>query len=448
MYLVLISMCRTNAVVVVMDVEEVLKRGSLGLIRNARSADRPNMEVYVARQAILDRNRHVYAYELLYRSNATVNEFVGTDASVATSSVIANSLLVIGLENVLCGKKAFINLGRELLVDGFSLMLPKESTVIEVLENVEPDLEIVAACERLRERGYAIALDDFVDTPYNEPLAELANLIKVDFRTTSKAEQERLVKTFQARGKKMLAEKVETYEEFQWARDIGYDFFQGYFFARPVILRGQEIPPYKLACLRLLREAQRPELDFQQLEKLISEDVALSYKLMRYANSALFRRNGEIKSLRQALVRIGEHGARRWTTLAAIPGMATDKPSELAVLSVARASFCESVAKLAHAPDSDAAFLTGLFSLLDALIDRPMSEALAEVRLPSEVSNALFGTAPEQDSLSRIYRLTRVYEDGYWAEVDSGAAGLGISVEAVGEAYLNATRSAQEILHG
>ena len=146
---------------------------------------------------------------------------------------------------------------------------------------------MLAACERLRRQGYAIALDDFVGTPDNEPLAALANLIKVDFRTTPKAEQERLVKTFQARGKKMLAEKVETYEEFQWTLNIGYDFFQGYFFARPVILRGQEIPPSKVACLRLLQEAQRPEVDFRQLEKLISEDVALSYKLMRYANSAL-----------------------------------------------------------------------------------------------------------------------------------------------------------------
>jgi len=406
------------------------------------------MEVYVARQAILDRNRQVYAYELLYRSNPEINEFDGTEASVATSSVVANSLLVLGLENVLCGKKAFINLGRGLLVDGFSLLLPKESTVIEVLENVEPDSEMLAACERLREQGYPIALDDFVGTPDNEPLAALANLIKIDFRTTPRAEQERLVKTYRARGKKMLAEKVETYEEFQWTLDIGYDFFQGYFFARPVILQGKEIPSYKLACLRLLREAQCPDLDFQQLEKLISEDVALSYKLMRYANSALFRRNGEIKSIRQALVRIGEHGARRWITLAAIPGMAMDKPCELAVLSVVRASFCESVAKLTYAPAADAAFLTGLFSLLDALIDRPLSEALAEVRLPSEILDTLFGTAPEQDPLSQIYRLMRVYEDGDWAEVDNCVAGLGISIEAVGEAYLSATRSAHEILQG
>src|SRR5579862_114375 len=405
------------------------------------------MEVCVARQAILDRNRNVYAYELLYRSNSEVNEFDGTDASVATTRVVANSLLVIGLDNVLCGKKAFINLGRAQLVDGFPLMLPKESTVIEVLETVEADAEMLAACERLRDQGYPIALDDFVGSATNEPLAELANLIKVDIRTTSKAEQERLVKTYRPRGKKMLGEKVETYEEFQWARDLGYDFFQGYFFARPFILRATEIPSHKLACLRLLREAQRPDLDFHQLEKLIAEDVSLSYKLMRYANSAFFRRSGDLHSLKQALIRIGEHGARRWITLAAIPGMASDKPCELAVLSIVRANFCESIAKLTGDHDGDAAFLTGLFSLLDALIDRPLAEALAEVKLPSKISDTLLGTAPEQDSLSRIYRLTRVYEEGDWDAVDTCAAQLGISSEAIGDAYLSATRSAQEILH-
>jgi c-di-GMP-related signal transduction protein len=170
------------------------------------------MEVCVARQAILDRNRHVYAYELLYRSNSAVNEFDGTEASLATMRVVANSLLVLGLDNVLCGKKAFINLGRGLLVDGFCLMLPKESTVIEILENIEPDAEMLAACERLIEQGYPIALDDFVGTENNEPLADIANLIKVDFRTTPREEQERLVNRYRPRGKKMLAEKVETYE--------------------------------------------------------------------------------------------------------------------------------------------------------------------------------------------------------------------------------------------
>jgi c-di-GMP phosphodiesterase len=215
-----------------------------------------------------------------------------------------------------------------------------------------------------------------------------------------------------------------------------------------VVLRGQEIPSYKLACLRLLREAQRPELNFQQLEKLISEDVALSYKLLRYANSAFFRRNSEINSIKQALIRIGEHGVRRWITLAAIPGMASDKPCELAVLSIVRANFCEGVARIAHPGDCDAAFLTGLFSLLDALIDRPLDEALAEVSLPPEISDTLLGTAPPHKSISRIYRLNLVYENGDWGEVETCAAALCVSLDAIGEIYLAATRSAQELLHG
>src|SRR5665213_1430018 len=276
------------------------------------------MDVLVARQAIFDRDRRVYGYELLFRSNAGLNEFDGTDGGQATKQVLANSLLVIGLENLVGTKKAFVNFGRAPLLQGWHASLPRESTVIELLETVEPDAEVLAACRKLREEGYQIALDDFVLHPGNECLLDIADLVKIEIQSIPRAEQQLLVRSSKARGLQMLAEKVETYEEFEWARQAGYDYFQGYFFARPVIVRGRQIPTAKLHCLRLLQEAQRLELDFERLEVLILQDVSLSYQLLRYVNSPLFAVSGNIRSIRQALLFFGEIELRKWIILATL----------------------------------------------------------------------------------------------------------------------------------
>ena len=263
------------------------------------------MDVFVARQAIFDRESHVHAYELLYRSNATCNEFNGNDEDRTTLDVLAGSLLTIGLNTIAAGKKAFINFGRNLLLDGLVSILPKESVVIEVLETTEPDPEVVSRCRKLRDLGYTIALDDFVADPRFEPLVAVANIIQVDLRRTSRAEQKRLMETYQPRGIAMLAEKVETREEFEWATNLGYDYFQGYFFARPAIISRKEIQPVVVTCLKLLHELQNPEINFNELGDLISKDDALTFKLFRYVNSALLSRGTTIGSIRNALVHLG-----------------------------------------------------------------------------------------------------------------------------------------------
>src|ERR1700694_391365 len=181
------------------------------------------MDAFVARQPIFDRARKLIAYELLFRSDTGRNEFDGTEAASATTQVIANTFLSIGWENILCGKQAFINFDRSLLIAGLYSVLPRESVVLEILESVTTDDELVAACQEIHRQGYTIALDDFVDHPRYEPLLRMAKLIKVDMRTTSKQEQERLLQTYRPRGVALLAEKVETHEEFNWARRAGYD---------------------------------------------------------------------------------------------------------------------------------------------------------------------------------------------------------------------------------
>jgi c-di-GMP-related signal transduction protein len=404
------------------------------------------LDVYVARQAIFDRARRVHGYELLFRANGVQNEFDGTDPSSATAQVLANSLLAIGLENLVGEKLAFVNFDRELLLKDWHALLPRKGAVVEVLETVEPDAEVVAACRKLREQGYQIALDDFVLRDGWEPLLSVANVLKIEIRSLPECEHEELVRSCHARGLKMLAEKVETYEEFAWARKIGYDYFQGFFFARPAIVHAKLVPVAKSNCIRLLREATRPELDLARLDPVIAADVALSYKLLRYVNSVLFSLPNKVQSIRHALTFLGEADLRRWIALAMLPRLAEDKTAELVTHSLVRARFCEAAAALSGKTLSEHAFLMGLFSLLDALIDRPLEELLSDVGLAPQIVAALLDTAAEGDTLTTIYQLALHYEAANWDAVDEIAHRARIVPSALRAAYCEAVSWTEETL--
>jgi len=402
------------------------------------------VDVFVARQPIFDRNRQVWGYELLFRSSATQTKFDGTEAGSATRQVISNSMLSIGLDTLLQGKQAFINFGREMVLQDWYSALPKGSTVIELTEDIEPDGEVVAAVRGMREQGYRIALDDFQSSPGMDPLIQLANVIKVEIQTP-KAQQEVMLREFHARGIRMLSEKVETDSDYRWALNAGYDYFQGYFFARPVVVKGKQIPANKLQCLQLLQEAHRAEVDFTRLTALVSRDVSFSYKLLRYANSARFGRNTEIQSIRRALVALGECGIRKWIAIAALPAIAADKPRELITQSLVRGRFCELLGQATGQGIEDQAFLVGLFSMLDALLDRPLEEALGELGLAPPLESVLRGQASEDNALNRIYKLVRRYEVADWDEVERLAGHLGTPAEQVGAAYREALPWADEM---
>ncbi len=404
------------------------------------------MDVFVARQAIFDRSRKVCGYELLFRSGAAQERFDGTEEGLATRQVIANSLLAIGLDKLLGGKKAYINFGREMLLQEAASFLPKEKIVIEILESVHADSEVMAAILQLRALGYRIALDDFVYSSRMEPLLDAANVVKVEM-ATPRAQQEAMVRDYHGRGIQMLAEKVETPEEFSWAHRAGYDFFQGYFFARPTVIQGRQIPALKLNCLRLLREAHRPVIDFDVLTKLIGQDVSFSYKLLRYANSARFGRGSKIQSVRRALVVLGEDGIRKWASIAAMPIVAQDKPSELITHSLVRARFMEMLLQFTGAGVEERAFLVGLFSLLDALLDLPLNEVLAELDLDPAVAAVLLDeVGPDKSPLSTLYKLVGRYEAGDWDEVSRLANHAGISPALVNQAYCEALPWVDEVL--
>lgn len=405
------------------------------------------MRVLIARQAIFDRDRKLHGYELLYRPNGAATAFDGTAADAATMQVLSTTLMSIGAENVFGRKKAFVNFDHRLLRDNMHLTLPKDSIVIEILETVEPTADLVALCRAIADQGYSIALDDFTDDASLEPLTHIARIIKVDLRATSQDDQERMLCVYKPRGILMLAEKVETYAEFEWARRIGYDLFQGYFFARPVVVRSRQIPAVKVACLRLLKEIQQPELNLKRVEQLLREDVALTYKLLRYVNSALFAHRSEIQSIARALTVLGEEGICRWVALATLPTLATDKPSEVLTLSLVRARFCERLAEFALEPSPGRAFLMGMFSLLDALVDQPLDEALRTVDLGREVTEAILGTAGQGSYFGSLYQMVLHYEQGQWDAVEQLANLCRIEFRSAGDAYLEATEWAAQVLN-
>jgi c-di-GMP-related signal transduction protein len=404
------------------------------------------VEVVVARQAIFDRQRQVYGYELLFRSQALSNAFDGTEASMATMQVLSN-LLAIGAKQLLGGKKAFVNFDHSLLLQNMHLAFSADSIVIELLETIVPTCDFLSLCHSIQRLGYSLALDDFTGQSELAPVAEIANVIKVDMRLSSREEQERLLQTYKPRGILMLAEKVESYSEFEWARRIGYDLFQGYFFARPAVVRGQQISVVKTTCLQLLREMQKADLDFGLLRDLIRQDTSLTYQLLRHVNSALFARGGKILSITRGLALLGEEHIRRWVCLATLTALGTNKPSELLKLSLVRAHFGERLAQLAHIGSPNDAFLLGMFSLLDALIDQPLDEALRSVDLGEEITGALLGIGRDEVFLRRLYQLIGSYEQGNWDEVETLSQGWGISTAAIGKAYIDSTVWAEQVIH-
>lgn len=389
------------------------------------------MQSFIARQPIFDTKQRVYAYELLFRSSLD-NVCDIPDLNYASTKIITDSCMLLGMENITGGKKAFINTTRDVLLKDCIDLLPRELSVIEILETVEPDEEVLRVCSKLKQQGYLLALDDFsYREEYNE-LINLVDIIKVDFLQTSREEQRSLVERFAPRGIRFLAEKVETQVAFEEAQEMGYVYFQGYFFCRPMILTWKDVPGFKLHYLNILREIHRPELDFGHIEEIIKRDVSLSYKLLRYINSAFFSWRVEINSIRQALILLGEKEVRKWASLIALASMSKDKPEELVAQAVIRAKFCESMAPLVGlAHRAEDLFLMGMFSLVDAILDRELKEILRDMPIADDVKAALlderYRSGAEGARLKNAHECVLAYERADWPRLEEAAKNLGMS---------------------
>jgi len=370
-------------------------------------------QVFVARQPILNRERRVYGYELLFRPPTPADEASHAAVDQTAAKVISDALLAIGLDTLTDGRRAFVAVSRRLLLGGIPNVLPPDRVVLELGADVEADREVIDACQELRRAGFAIAIDDFVPNEWTADLVPLANYLKVDFPSIAEPDVRKRILGLQSEtGPTLIAKRIETMDTFELAVREGYTYFQGFFFGRPLIAQGREVPGHQVANLRLMRALYDPDLTVHQLEELIKHDASLCYRILRTVNSAAYMLQVPVQSIRQALVLLGRDTVRRWASLWALAGLSENAHSELVIMSTVRGRCCELLAgRLGGEDAAGEGFLAGICSLLDAILERPMPDVLKDLPLADETRQALLG---EDNQTRRLIDCVIAYENGQW----------------------------------
>jgi len=402
----------------------------------------PRDLVHVARQPILDRLDRVVGYELLYRETAAAHSCL-TASDVAAVRVFTDALLTLGLDVLTGGLPAFFNVTKRLLTTCAAEVLPPPATVLELREDIVVDTEVVDACRRLHAAGYALALDDFVRGCEAERLLPYVKYVKVDVLATPAAARAQLASLFTPMGLKLVAEKVETAEMAREVRALGYGFVQGFYFCKPVTLSARTLPARRLAYLELLSALSRPNLTVGDVEELVKRDASMSYRILRCLNSAAFSVSREIHSIRQAIVMLGLEHIRRWASIWALAGVNHGGTHELAITAILRARCCELIGQKMSGDDLGGEyFLLGLCSLLDAILQRPLEEALTGLPVPASIREALAG---QEGPARSVLEAVIAYERGDWAEADRCLSGTGLEANALSTSYVDALRWARAL---
>jgi c-di-GMP-related signal transduction protein len=402
----------------------------------------PTGDVFIARQPILDCDNAVSGYELLFRSGPE-NRFVAADTDLASSQGLERALMSFGFDELTDGKLAFVNLSRRVLLSELYTLLPAERSVIELLETVEPDPDVLGACLRLKKNGYRLALDDFVYQPSMDPLLDLADLVKIDFRHSLSRTPATVDRAIRA-GVQLVAEKVETHEERTEAGPLGFDFFQGYFFCRPEMMSNRVPSPSRANYIRLLREVGQRDLEFDRVEAIIRQEVAFSLRLLRYLNSAGFGWRFEVDTINHALRLLGVRQLQKWVSAVATVGLAEGKPPALMTTALLRARLAELLAGPVGLAKADLQlFFAGLLSVMDAVMDLPLEQVVGSLGVSPELSAGLLRHEPP---FGPVLELVVAQERGEWDRMESLASQLGAPPAQVQEAYQSASTWASSLL--
>jgi c-di-GMP phosphodiesterase len=390
---------------------------------------------YIARQPIVDGNHHLFAYELLFRHSAHAQSArIDTDVD-AGITVIANTLVNMGTEWLLKGKLAFVNMEVSMLMSSFSTLLPPEKVVIEVLETVQVTADVLDRLIELKQAGYRFALDDYRYLPESEPLLALADFVKLDVLAHSPAELAGLAGVIRKYPVQLIAEKVETPEQFRHCQTLGFDFFQGYYFAHPENLAAKVINPVYGTVVQLL-EKVRQEADAKELEILFKKDVALTFKLLRYINSAGFGLSCEVQSIRHAVSILGMQPLYRWLTLLLVTAGGAPTMPTLARTAITRGRLCELIGKACLSKgDQDNLFIVGVFSLLPAFLEMPMEQVLERIVIPEKLIDAL---ADRSGIYGPFLALAESVESGNSDQMERLASALMLTPQQVSQAHLQA----------
>ncbi len=401
------------------------------------------IETMLARQAIFDEDLNVVAYELLYRRDNTEKADFD-DGNKATADVLTTALAITGVEKLSDGKKLFVNFTKELIIDQVPDMMSPQHMVVEILEDIVPDREFLEACLQLKKKGFKIALDDFALDESHSDIAKIADIIKVDFLKNTKAQRQEIFERYNRPNVLLLAEKIETYKEFKEAKDMGYNAFQGFFFAKPSIVHARDISPLPHSYIKILNELQESEPDYRKLASIVESDISISYKLLRLINSPAFYTNHKIESIHHALVLLGFAELQRWISLLLLRDVSRNKPSEVLRVSLIRAKMGENLAGLfGLGAKKRSVFLMGMFSMADVLTGRELEQVLAELPLEDDVKNAVCG---EHNELYKILQLILLYEKGDWGSILELARIYHIPNYMISDAYISGVKWVNENL--
>lgn len=386
--------------------------------------------LYIGRQPIYDERLKVVAYELLFRSGETNSASV-VDGDSATTNVLLNAITEVGIEQLVGPHRAFINLTHnhilQMAEEPFHEI--KDRLVLEVLEDIKADPAVVTAITSLAKKGFIIALDDFIYDESLQPLVDIADIIKIDLMALSREELNQQVKILSDGKRKLLAEKIETEEEFEHCKALGFHYFQGYFFSKPQIITGQKLPPNKLAAMELLAKLQDNDSSIDELATIVSHDITMSVRVLRYLNSAQFGLGKEIESIHKAIVMLGRNTIRNLANLVAMSKV-EGKPHELIVTSMVRARMAENIATRISS-DKDVSFTTGLLSIIDSLMNQEMKALTDNLPLPANIKTALLR---HEGELGEILKCVLSYENGDW----DNATYADLSVDEIRDSYLEA----------
>ncbi|MGF1901797.1 HDOD domain-containing protein [Aliivibrio sifiae] len=403
------------------------------------------MYAYVARQPILNRKKQTIGYELLFRDGET-NAFPDMEANQATCRLLVENFMSAGSNPALESPRSFINFPQESLISLVPTAFPKRKIVVEVLETCIPNDELFSAIKHLHRMGYIIALDDFsLDAEWDRFLP-YSHIVKLDIMQLGIDVACDYVKKKKQQGCKRhyLAERVETYEEFEQAFQVGFHFYQGYFFSKPQIIKNRVVKPEEVLTMQLFQEVCREDVNFTRVEQLIAQDVSLSYQLLKFVNTASVRLEKPISSFKQALVYLGEEQIKMFVTLVATAHAAINKPKELYKQSLVKGRFCElMICRCQNGTPGQQAFIVGLFSLLDALLDRKLDDVLEQLSLTDEIEQAILLRAGLLGSMLELYESIK---SGDWEQLDKTSRLLGFSPKTVEKTYQEAETWYQAIL--
>ncbi len=396
--------------------------------------------VLLSRQPIYRSNMEIFGYELLFR-DGDADQARFRDEDEATAQVIVNTFMETGLDEMVGNQRACINVSPKFVLSDFCEALPPERVVLELVGPVELDAIMVKRLQQLAAQRYDIAVGGFALSGKFRPLLDLAAIVKFDMLGGNWGEIERGAKQIDRRRLKLAAERVENAEQVRFCRDLGFDYFQGYFFCRPEFVRAPRLPLSRLITLRLIGKLHDPDVTLDELEQAIRQDLSLSYKLLRYVGSAALSLRGQIKSIRHAAVLAGIDRLKIWAGLILFSGI-EEKMSELTVTAVTRARMCEKLAEAMKLGNSaDQSFLVGLFSVLESMLGRPMQEILDSLHLAPEINEAL---QRRKGELGAILECVMAYERRDWENARCG----NLDAETIRSAYVKAMAWSIRTLNG